>query len=294
MIEVPEEKSGLHIDVCTRCHMIWFDGGELDAMPQVATTPKTASPLSPEAREALAVGKVQMLREQAELENAYGSVSPDSAWKWIPGIFGLPVEYNDRSLSRLPMFTWVLSLSLFAAFVLAHFFPAIVDAVTFYPWDPYRLGGLTLVASMLVHADFVYLLGSLYFLLIFGDDVEEFLGAPRMALLLVMANIAGCLGHASVFGGATTPLLGFGAAVSGLIAFYSLLHPHAKIGLLFLRYYYKGGWLQVPAWAVFLIWVLWQMIAHSLGDDTHLGNSLVSLISGMLIGVAAWSAWRDQ
>jgi Zn-finger nucleic acid-binding protein len=56
------------IDVCQRCQFLWFDSGELATVPKYSPPPKREDRLPQKAREALALIKVEKVREEAEAE----------------------------------------------------------------------------------------------------------------------------------------------------------------------------------------------------------------------------------
>jgi len=292
MSEVSVRAEPLDVDVCTRCHMVWFDGGELDAMPIISGPPPPPE-LSPQAKAAIALNKIDHIREQAE-EYGMEARAPDSMWKMIPGLLYLPVEMDSRSLSRWPLVTWG-----FAALALL-FFLMTMDGLSqaierwgFIPANPLRAGGMTMIFSALLHGGWAHLLGNLYFLLIFGDDVEEYLGTAKMTLLMAVAAMCGCLFHYVVYSDSHVPLIGASGAISGVICFYSLLHPHARIGML-VRYYMHGGWINFSARTAFLLWMLWQFAGTWMQLKGFSNVSALGHLGGVLAGILAWAAWRDQ
>jgi Zn-finger nucleic acid-binding protein len=215
--------SGPELDVCRGCSLVWFDPSEYDDLPAIPPPPQEDQ-LPAKAREALALAQVEHIAEVAR-GGDFGRELPDEKWKLIPAVFGLPVEQDVTPLQRLPWLTW-----LFGALVCAVSFWSFTDHEWFVqqfgllPSEPWRLGGITFLTSFLLHGGWVHLLGNVYFLLIFGDNVEDFLGRWRFLLLLLVATLAGDLAHLAT-DARELPLVGASGGISGIIAFYALKFP---------------------------------------------------------------------
>lgn len=256
MHEVPVTAPGqtLHVEVCRPCQFIWFDVAEFESLP--AAPPKVQGELPPAAREQLALLKVQQLAEQAHREG-FAEEGPEEPWKAIPAILGLPVEV-DNPISRLPWLTWGLAAVLVLTSVLAWRDPATAfSQFGFIAAEAWRLGGLTWLSAFFLHGGLVHLIANLYFLLIFGDNVEEVLGRVRYAGLLLAATLAGHGVYLLFQGASTVPSIGASGGISGVIVFYALQFPRAQLAIL-LRSYWSFRWLAIPAWAALGLWVLLQ------------------------------------
>ncbi len=294
MSEVTSPGEAPPVDVCVRCHMMWFDGGEWDAMPAISPPPSEAPVLSEEARARWAFYKMEQIRREAEFEDGMRGGPPDAWWKWIPALFSLPVEMRTPSLARLPLVTWGFAgVCLLIFFLVGADIGSAASRWGFVPGEAWRWGGMTPLSSLFLHAGWWHLLPNLYFLLVFGDDVEDFLGHARAAMLLAVAGMLGCAAHAAVAPSSLTPLIGASGAISGIICFYSLLHPHARIGL-FVRYYFRGEWLQVSARTAFVLWMAIQFFGVYLQREGQSEVSALAHLGGVLAGIGAWMIWRDQ
>ena len=103
MLEVGlDRSSGIKIEVCRICEFVWFDAGETQAL-QARPLPKSKPQviLPQEAREAIALAKVQQLAEQARGSD-FDSAPPDAWWKSIAAFFGMPVEWMRPSKNAVP------------------------------------------------------------------------------------------------------------------------------------------------------------------------------------------------
>ena len=286
-VHVPVGGHECELDVCTRCACIWFDRGEYKGLPHGASPEPREAPLSPEAREAIARAKVKHIQDRAEADTGAG---PDERWKYVPAMFGLPVECDVPRVSRWPVVTWGLGIALVG--VLAATWGSLESVVQdwgFIPAQWSRHGGMTLLTSILLHGGLAHLIGNLYFLLVFGDNVEDDLGRWRYAWLLLLAGLAGSVMHGLFDPRASVPCVGASASISGVIVYYATAFPHARLGFFF-RWGFLYRWVRVPAYAALVLWLALQaLIAHSQASGVghvsglaHLGGAGVGLV--MAIG----------
>ncbi len=284
----------LEIDVCKRCEFVWFDAAEYEAIPP--PPPPRREPgetdekeLPQGAREALAIYKVQQMAKQAQEEDP----EPDASWKAVPALFGLPVEMDSDPLTRIPMATLSLSLVITAVSIWAFFdLENVVQNFGLIPDHAWRYGGLTFLTSFFLHGGIFHLVSNLYFLIIFGVHVENYLGSKRWLLLVFLAAIVGDFLHVAADPRGDVPCIGASGGISGLIAFYAFKFPHAKLGILFRYYYVYFKWLQFPAWCAFLLWLLLQCFGAYEQVAGFNGVSSLAHLGGTAVGVALWFLWR--
>ena len=93
----------------------------------------------------------------------------------------------------------------------------------------------------------------MYFLLVFGDNVENFWKPGRYLALIVLAAFIGDIAHIVAEPRSEIPCIGASGGIAGIIVFYALEFPHVKLGFL-LRYLFLFRWIRLPAWFVFVLW----------------------------------------
>ncbi len=294
MKEVTIDVSGrdMALDVCQRCEFIWFDGAEFEAMPPPKPKPHVLgevdeSQLPQKLRTKLAEMRVDQMRASQADE-------PDADWKMLPAFFGFPVEMDEAPRARTPWATWLLAAVIVAASVAA--FQRLHWAVQNYgliPSQAWRDHGLTFVTSFFLHGSIMHLVGNIYFLLIFGCHVEDFLGRWRWLLLVVLAALVGDSCDILIDPHKDIPSIGASGGISGLIAFYALKFPHAQLGFLFRYAYVYFKWIRFPAWVAFLIWLAFQLIG-AYQQIEGMGNvASLAHLGGCLVGLAFWAVWRN-
>ena len=254
-------------------------------MPAVERRPDRYEGLPQEAREKLAIMDIKMAREGAGNE-PFAEYRPENWWEWVIGLLGMPIEQNVKDMRTAPLATWCLAAAITAISAFAFIaLPTASQDYGFIPAHPLRYAGLTLLTSFLLHGSILHLLSNVYFLLIFGDNVEEWLGRKRFLLLILCATLAGDLLHMIGNSSSHTPCIGASGGVSGVISFYALAFPHAKLGFL-MRFYFWFRWITLPAYALFLLWVVLQFVGawtqmagfSNVAALAHLGGAGVGLI----------------
>lgn len=291
MLEVTLDRghdATLALDVCRICEFVWFDPGKFElAPPNPSYHPADAEDqLSQKARELIAIHKVE------EMAAARRDEGPDEVWKTIPAFFGLPVMQNSSTSETLPVLTWGMAAIICVTSIYAFSdLKNITMEFGLIPDEPFRKFGITWLTSFFLHGGWFHLVGNIYFLVLFGSEVEDVLSKGRWLVLLLAATLTGDVLHVMASFNSGIPSIGASGGISGLIAFYALQFPKEKLSFL-TRYGYR--WIQLPAWSAFLIWVglqVWGAVKYSAGISSvasfaHLG--------GAAAGYVAWRLWRTD
>ena len=142
---------------------------------------------------------------------------------------------------------------------------------------------LTLVTSMFLHGGWLHLGFNMLFLWVFGDNVEDALGHLRYLVFYVLCGVIGTLLHALAAPESTVPLVGASGAISGVLGAYLVLHPKARLLVLFMNIIP----LRLPAVLVLLFWIGSQFFSLSqsgVGADTG-GTAWLAHIGGFIAGM---------
>ena len=290
-VPIPGMKDTVWLDVCTICHFVWFDTKEFDSLYQLPQKKGEYDGLPQEAREKLAVMRSKLIAEQP------GDYSAGPAHEWdevIKGFSGLPIEYSSPELKSKPWATWGLTILVMLVSVLAFFdHENMVKEFGMVPAHFWRYGGLTFITSFLLHGGIVHLLGNMYFLMVFGDNVEDTLGVGRYLLLVFLATITGDFLHIVSDFSSERSLIGASGGISGVIAYYALRFPRAKLGLGVSLYYFLRI-VRLPAIALLVIWILYQIFGAwaQLAGMTNVSS--LAHIGGALVGFLFWLKTRRE
>jgi len=276
----------LQLDACKPCGMLWFDRETFKAVPEGVIESVDGAQLR--ACEAMGVHKVEQLKEKDVSESP-----PDEAWKTIPAFVGLPVEAETAQLSRRPVVTWSLGVLCCLVSIITMFdLEPAVKAFGFVPAEAWRYGGLTWITAFFLHAGILHLVGNMYFLLVFGDDVEDYLGRWRYVLLVFGATVIGDVVHFLTDPASKIPCVGASGGISGVIVFYALKFPRNRLGFFFRIFLYMR-WIQIPAWSALVIWLLMQslVLMLQLGGLTNVGAT--AHLGGAAMGFLLWYGWKN-
>jgi membrane associated rhomboid family serine protease/Zn-finger nucleic acid-binding protein len=294
MLEVAlSENAQVDVDVCQHCHFVWFDAHDMDTLAP-RQLPASTPDLPPEARELIAIEKVRQLAEDARGTD-FDSAPPDEGWKQIAGFFGLPVELDALEEKRKPWATWLLSAAIICASLLA--FPHLREVVHRFgliPAEAGRLDGLTFVTSFFLHAGIIHLVGNMYFLLVFGDNVEDFLRPVRYLALIALAAFVGDLAHIAIDPKSQVPCIGASGGIAGVITFYALNFPRVQLEFLMRWGFVWFRWIRLSAWSVFILWILFQIIGTIEQKAGISSVSSVAHLGGAAVGVIGWLLWRKE
>ena len=140
---------------------------------------------------------------------------------------------------------------------------------------------LTPLTSMFLHGSWDHLAGNMLYLWVFGDDIEEVLGAFRFIVLYLVCGVCGALGYVLMDSHATIALLGASGSVSGVIMAYLMLKPCEPLeialpgfNLRLAVYWAVGGWLLLQ-----LFQYLWHAEEESFSSLAQAGGALAGAIA---------------
>lgn len=280
------------VDVCERCQFVWTDVGELEQMPPAPPPPQPQEPdLPPKAKEALAMAKVQALSQR---QRRYGDEElPDSLFQTALLLLGLPVE-EKNFLQRQPWMTWLTAFTITAVSLIAFVdLDRAIRTLALVPAEWWRYGGITLFTNFFVHGSPFHLLSNLYFLTVFGDNVEDFLGHTRFLLLLALAALAGDVLHIAFAPRPEVPCIGASGGISGVVLFYALAFPQAKLYMAY-RWWLYWRVFSLPAWTLALLWLILQLLGAFEQISGIGGVSALAHLGGAITGFLCWLMWRQR
>jgi len=156
----------------------------------------------------------------------------------------------------------------------------IVNWVDVHPRDLLPLPG-SIFTSMFLHGGWMHLIGNMWFLWIFGDNVEEHLGRLRFILFYLLVGVAGALAQAFSLPGSTAPMIGASGAIAGVLGGYVMLFPRAKV-VTFVAIPLLWHVRDVAAWIFLGIWFLGQFLIPN-GS----GVAWMAHVGGFIAGLGA-------
>jgi hypothetical protein len=154
--------------------------------------------------------------------------------------------------------------------------------------------GLTLLTSMFLHGGWLHLVGNMWYLWIFGDNVEDRLGRGRFLIFYLAAGIIAALLHYTLNPASRVPTVGASGAIAGVLGGYLVTFPHARIITLVPLFPFFQV-MALPAVVVLGLWFVMQFFSGflSLGFDgggggvawwAHIGGFAFGLVGMRLLG----------
>ena len=150
------------------------------------------------------------------------------------------------------------------------------------------------MTSFVLHGGIFHLVSNMYFLVVFGDNVEDWLGKGRFILLLVGAALVGDIAHILSDPASSVPCVGASGGISGIVAFYAMKFPHAKLGVALRCYYAVFRWISGPAYVFFIFWLILQTIGTWLQLSGFSNVSSVAHLGGASVGMLFWALSRKE
>lgn len=136
----------------------------------------------------------------------------------------------------------------------------------------------SILTSMFMHGGWFHLIGNMWFLIIFGDNVEDAMGAIRFMMFYLLCGVAAVAAQVIASPGALIPMVGASGAIGGIMGAYLRLYPAAPVHMLVWLGFYVSR-VVVPAFFMLGYWFLLQVlsgtVAHGAGGVAfwaHIGG----------------------
>ncbi len=143
---------------------------------------------------------------------------------------------------------------------------------------------ISFVTFMFLHGGFLHLLGNMWFLYIFGDNVEDKLGHVRYLAFYLLCGLASGISHLAINWHSEIPTIGASGAIAGVMGAYFILYPNAKV-LTLIPIFFFFQFLEVPAFLFLGIWFLFQFLSAA-GTSAEMGGiAWWAHIGGFLFGI---------
>jgi membrane associated rhomboid family serine protease len=145
---------------------------------------------------------------------------------------------------------------------------------------------LTLITSMFLHGSVMHLIGNMWFLLVFGRNVECALNHGRFLVFFLVCGVVGGLAQVASDPKSVIPCIGASGAISGVLGAYVAIHPLNKIKCWFGFWF---GVIEVPALVVIGVWFLLQYLCAFITlehPELHAGIAYWDHLGGFVAGIA--------
>jgi membrane associated rhomboid family serine protease len=142
------------------------------------------------------------------------------------------------------------------------------------------------LTSMFLHGSWFHLLGNMWFLWIFGNNVEDSMGRGRFVAFYLLSGVLAAVGHMALHPGSPIPMVGASGAISGVMGAYLVLYPRVRVHMLLFIVIFVTTF-TVPAWMMLFYWVFLQALggAMTLGSEGG-GVAFAAHLGGFVAGAA--------
>ena len=152
------------------------------------------------------------------------------------------------------------------------------------------------VTAIFLHGGFLHIISNMWFLWVFGDNVESSLGILLFPILYFLSGIVGNFFQYILMPSSTIPMLGASGAVAGVLGAYFVLFPHSKIKTLVPFFGFFTS-LSVPASFMLGYWFVLQVLSGAValpfsGDSG--GIAFWAHVGGFVTGVVVAKLFRPR
>jgi rhomboid family protein len=169
--------------------------------------------------------------------------------------------------------------------------------LTVYGVVPRYLSAPTLITSMFLHGSWMHVIGNMWYLWIFGDNVEDRLGHGRFIVFYLMCGIAAALGQVAMDPLSTLPTIGASGAIAGVMGAYFVLYPQSRVLTLIPWIFLQV--VELPAIVLLGFWFLMQLfsagtIAVTASSHGSGGVAFAAHVAGFVVGVVGVFIFRKR
>ena len=149
----------------------------------------------------------------------------------------------------------------------------------------FTLAFLPILTCMFLHGSWLHVLGNMWFLYIFGDNVEDHFGHFPYLLVYLLSGIFGSVVHTIFNPGSNVPSVGASGAIAGVMGAYFVLYPRARV-LTWVFFFV----IWMPAWVMLGYWFVVQFLsgaatAFTAASGTGGGIAVWAHVGGFVAGI---------
>jgi membrane associated rhomboid family serine protease len=153
----------------------------------------------------------------------------------------------------------------------------------------------TLATSIFLHGSWPHIIGNMWYLWIFGDNIEDRLGHGRFVVFYLLCGIVAALGHVALEPESTLPTIGASGAIAGVMGAYFVLFPRSRVLTLVVILFIDI--VEVPATLLLGFWFVLQLLNTSLGEIAATsggGVAFAAHVAGFAAGAGGVFLFRKR
>ncbi|MBA3271179.1 MAG: rhomboid family intramembrane serine protease [Acidobacteria bacterium] len=142
------------------------------------------------------------------------------------------------------------------------------------------------LSSMFLHGGWMHLIGNMWFLWLFGNNIEDSMTRPRFIAFYLLCGVGAALAQVVAAPDSFVPMVGASGAISGVMGGYLVLYPRVRVfTILPLGFFFTT--ITLPAWGMLVYWMVIQIfggLAQSVAKQGG-GVAFWAHIGGFVAGV---------
>jgi membrane associated rhomboid family serine protease len=144
---------------------------------------------------------------------------------------------------------------------------------------------------MFLHGSWMHRLGNMWFLWLFGNNIEDAMTRPRFVVFYLVCGLAAAFAQVLADPSSPIPMVGASGAISGVMGAYLVLYPHVRVFTLVPLFVMMTS-VALPAWVMLIYWGLLQVAGGVMdpGDSTG-GVAFWAHIGGFIAGIVLIKAF---
>ena len=144
--------------------------------------------------------------------------------------------------------------------------------------------GLPFLSSMFLHGGFLHLIGNVWYLWIFGDNIEDRIGHFKYLLFYALCGIIAGAVHVAFNPSSGVPCIGASGAIAGVLGAYFFCYPGARV-LTLVPIFFFIMFIRVPAFFLLGLWFLIQVLSGTSPGVDAVGVAWWAHIGGFVAGI---------
>jgi membrane associated rhomboid family serine protease len=149
----------------------------------------------------------------------------------------------------------------------------------------------TPLTSMFLHGGWLHLIGNMWFLWVFGNNVEDSMGHVRYLAFYLLCGLAAAATQTFVSPSSIVPMVGASGAISGVMGAYVILYPRVRVHMLVFLFVFVTR-IVVPAYLMLGYWFLLQLLGGSAAQGEG-GVAFWAHVGGFVAGAALIWVFKD-
>ena len=144
----------------------------------------------------------------------------------------------------------------------------------------------TVLTSMFMHGGWFHIIGNMWFLWVFGNNIEDSMGHARFVVFYLLCGVAAAGAQMVVAPRSVVPMVGASGAISGVMGAYTLLYPRVRVHTLVTLGFFVTT-VTLPAYVMLGYWFVLQLLMGAVGalSPTEGGVAVWAHVGGFLTGL---------